>query len=70
MLSMGEVKASIQLLREWRTQASSQVTEALQRLSLLKTPPEDQLAPVADALAAFHKDIGRAKEEEIDTSWF
>jgi hypothetical protein len=67
---MCEVKAKLLLLKEWRSEASKSVTQALEQLPLLKNAPQEELDLIAARLADFHKDIVKAKEDEIDTKWF
>jgi hypothetical protein len=64
------VKANLLLLKEWRSETSQAVTQALEQLALLKTTPHEQLDLIAARLAHFHKEITKAKETEVDIRWF
>jgi DNA-directed RNA polymerase subunit M/transcription elongation factor TFIIS len=67
---MSELKANFLLLKEWRQEDRKTVALALQALTPLKDNSPDELALIAARLADFHKEIVRAKEEEVDAKWF
>lgn len=67
---MADLKNSLKQLKEWRTEKSNTITEVLQKLSHMKVLPDEQLDNICDTLAAFHKEIGKAEEKEIDITWF
>jgi hypothetical protein len=67
---MCEAKANLLLLKEWRSEQSNTVTQALQELNVLKSTPQEQLDLIAARLADFHKEITKAKEGEVDVKWF
>lgn len=67
---MSELKANFLLLKEWRQEDRQTVSLALQALTPLKDTPLDELELIAARLGDFHKEIVRAKEEEVDAKWF
>ncbi len=67
---MTDLKANFLLLKEWRQEDKKTVALALQALNPLKDNSLDELALIAARLSDFHKEILRAKEEEVDAKWF
>lgn len=67
---MSEVDDYVRMLRRWREQNNSSVLAILQRITQTKSFAGQELEDIARAVVDFHKEIGKASENEVDPKWF
>jgi hypothetical protein len=67
---MAEVQEYLKVLKCWRIEELKAISDALQKLSLIKAFKDEELDGILASVVEFHREIAKAKEEDISTGWF
>ena len=69
-IAMTEVDDFVRTLRKWREQDNRSILAILQRITQAKSFAGQELEDISRAVVDFHKEIGKASENEVDPKWF
>jgi uncharacterized protein YihD (DUF1040 family) len=67
---MADVDDLVKVLKKWRDQDSKTILQVLQRITQTKAFANQELDDVLKVVTEFHKEIGRAGDDEVDPKWF
>jgi len=68
--NMSEVEDFLNKIKTWRSTDPKIILQVLHRLAQTKTFKLEELELLSKSLADFHKQIGKADENEVDAMWF
>ena len=67
---MTDANDFIKVLQDWKDQSGKTITNVLKRVSEIRQFKPNEIDDVLKAVVDFHREIGRADEEEVDLKWF